>query len=102
VTDVAAKDSLTVTDNRTGQQYDIAITDNTIAAKDLGQIRLDDEQPGLEVLADQLVGVCAEEPGLDGEVGVLGRQPACRGIEYVVSVCQSGPEPDAVFGEGDR
>ena len=41
MTDVAAKDSLTVTDNRTGQQYDIAITDNTIAAKDLGQIRLD-------------------------------------------------------------
>ena len=47
MTDVAAKDSLTVTDNRTGQQYDIAITDNTIAAKDLGQIRLDEEQPGL-------------------------------------------------------
>ena len=41
MTDVAAKDSLTVTDNRTGQTYDIAITDNTIAAKDLGQIRLD-------------------------------------------------------------
>ena len=29
MTDVAAKDSLTVTDNRTGQQYDIAINDNT-------------------------------------------------------------------------
>ena len=43
MTDVAAKDSLTVTDNRTGQTYDIAITDNTIAAKDLGQIRLTDD-----------------------------------------------------------
>jgi hypothetical protein len=62
----------------------------------------DDEQPGVEVLADQLVGVCAEEPGLDDEVGVIGSQPSCRGVEYVVSVCQSGPEPDAVFGEGDR
>ena len=41
MTDVAANptDSLTVRDNRTGQEYDIPITDGTINAKDLGKIR---------------------------------------------------------------
>ena len=44
-TDVAASptDSLTVRDNRTGQEYDIPITDGTIHAKDLGQIRTSEE-----------------------------------------------------------
>ena len=39
-------DSLTVRDNRTGQEYDVPITDGTIKAADLGQIKTDDEQPG--------------------------------------------------------
>ncbi len=44
-TAAASTDSLTVRDNRTGQSYDLAITDNTIKAADLGQIRLDEETP---------------------------------------------------------
>ena len=39
-------DSLTVRDNRTGREYEIAITDGTIRAADLNQIAVDDE-PGL-------------------------------------------------------
>ena len=39
-------DSLTVRDNRTGREYEIAITDGTIRAADLKQITVGDE-PGL-------------------------------------------------------
>jgi citrate synthase len=74
VTDVAAKDSLTVTDNRTGQKYDIAITDNTIAAKDLGQIRLDEEQPGLATYDPGFVNTASCRSSvtyIDGDKGIL-------------------------------
>ncbi|GGF42578.1 citrate synthase [Marmoricola endophyticus] len=70
----ATGETLTVRDNRTGQEYDIPITDNAIKAKDLGQIRLDDDTPGL----------CTYDPGftntascrsavtfIDGEKGIL-------------------------------
>ena len=74
MTDVAAKDSLTVTDNRTGQKYDIAITDNTIAAKDLGQIRLDEEQPGLATYDPGFVNTASCRSAvtyIDGDKGIL-------------------------------
>ena len=74
MTDVAAKDSLTVTDNRTGQTYDIAITDNTIAAKDLGQIRLDEEQPGLATYDPGFVNTASCRSAvtfIDGDKGIL-------------------------------
>ena len=74
MTDVAAKDSLTVTDNRTGQKYDIAITDNTIAAKDLGQIRLDEEQPGLATYDPGFVNTASCRSSvtyIDGDKGIL-------------------------------
>ena len=34
-----AKDTLTVTDNRTGKTYELPVTDGTIRATDLRQIR---------------------------------------------------------------
>ncbi len=40
-------DSLTVRDNRTGAEYEIPIVDGTIKAADLGQIKLNDDEPGL-------------------------------------------------------
>jgi citrate synthase len=43
----AGTDTLTVRDNRTGQEYEIAINDGTIKAADLGQIRLAEDEPGL-------------------------------------------------------
>lgn len=39
--------TLTVTDNRTGKQFELPIDDNSIKAEDLGQIRVDDDSPGL-------------------------------------------------------
>ena len=74
MTDVAAKDSLTVRDNRTGQSYDIAISDNTIAAKDLGQIRLADDEPGLATYDPGFVNTASCRSAvtfIDGDKGIL-------------------------------
>ncbi len=38
--DAPDKDSLTVTDNRTGESYELAITDGTVRAMDLRQIKV--------------------------------------------------------------
>ena len=35
----ASKESLTITDNRTGKQYEVPVTDGTIRAMDLRQIK---------------------------------------------------------------
>ena len=40
------KDSLTVTDNRTGKSYEIPVTDGTIKAMDLRQIKTADDDFG--------------------------------------------------------
>lgn len=42
-----AKDTLTVTDNRTGKQYEIAIQDGTVRTMDLRQIKVSDQDFGL-------------------------------------------------------
>ncbi|MEE2613213.1 MAG: citrate/2-methylcitrate synthase, partial [Acidobacteriota bacterium] len=40
-------DTLTITDNRTGKQYEIPVTDGTIRAMDLRQIKVDSNDFGL-------------------------------------------------------
>ncbi len=40
-------DTLTITDNRTGKQYEIPVTDGTIRAMDLRQIKVDPDDFGL-------------------------------------------------------
>src|SRR5688572_26628699 len=42
-----AKDTLTITDNRTGKSYELPITEETIRAADLRQIKVDDGDFGL-------------------------------------------------------
>ncbi|MBE7324938.1 citrate synthase [Nocardioides sp. Y6] len=76
MTDVAAKptDSLTVRDNRTGVEYEIAITDNTIAAKDLGQIRVKEDEPGLATYDPGFVNTASCRSAvtfIDGDKGIL-------------------------------
>jgi citrate synthase len=46
-TAAAAQDSLSVTDNRTGQQYEIPIEDGTIRATELRKIKIGEEDFGL-------------------------------------------------------
>ncbi len=43
----ASKETLTITDNRTGKQYEVPIQDGTIRAMDLRQIKTGDEDFGL-------------------------------------------------------
>jgi len=47
-----AEDTLTITDNRTGQEYTLPITDGTIRATDLQQLRIDDGDSGLMAYAE--------------------------------------------------
>lgn len=42
-----AKDSLTITDNRTGKQYELPIWEDTIRAMDLRQIKVNDDDFGM-------------------------------------------------------
>ncbi len=44
---VPGKESLTITDNRTGRTYEVPIVEGAIRATDLRQVRLDEEDPGL-------------------------------------------------------
>jgi citrate synthase len=66
-------DSLTVRDNRTGREYEIAITDGTIRAADLNQIAVDDE-PGLATYDPGFVNTASCRSAItyiDGDVGIL-------------------------------
>jgi citrate synthase len=67
-------DSLTVRDNRTGAEYDIPITDGTIRAADLGQIKTADDQPGLATYDPGFVNTASCRSSvtyIDGEAGIL-------------------------------
>ena len=66
-------DSLTVRDNRTGREYDLAITDGTIRAADLKQIAVDGE-PGLATYDPGFVNTASCRSSvtfIDGDVGIL-------------------------------
>src|SRR5215210_6825581 len=66
-------DSLTVRDNRTGREYEIAITDGTIRAADLKQIAVDDE-PGIATYDPGFVNTASCRSAItyiDGDVGIL-------------------------------
>ena len=66
-------DSLTVRDNRTGREYELAITDGTIRAADLKQIAVDDE-PGLATYDPGFVNTASCRSAvtfIDGDVGIL-------------------------------
>lgn len=65
--------TLTVTDNRTGEQYELAITDGTIRAADFQQIG-NGESPGLAVYDPGFTNTASCRSSvtyIDGEAGVL-------------------------------
>ncbi|WP_237690122.1 citrate synthase [Nocardioides panacisoli] len=67
-------DSLTVRDNRTGAEYELPITDGTIRAADLGQIKADDDSPGLAAYDPGFVNTASCRSAvtyIDGEAGIL-------------------------------
>ncbi|HEU4948131.1 MAG TPA: citrate synthase [Kribbella sp.] len=66
--------SLTVRDNRTGKDYDLAITDGTIRAADLKQIRAADSDGGLATYDPGFVNTASCRSSvtyIDGDKGIL-------------------------------
>src|SRR5215212_9469292 len=69
-----ANETLSVTDNRTGESYDVEITDGTVRAMDFRQIKVSEDDfglmtydPGLSNTAHCRSSICY----IDGEAGVL-------------------------------
>ncbi len=70
----ATSESLTVRDNRTGQEYEVPILDGAIKAGDMGKIRLDDDAPGLAVYDPGFVNTASCRSSvtfIDGDKGIL-------------------------------
>jgi citrate synthase len=66
-------DTLSIRDNRTGQQYEVPISDGTIRAADLKQIAVDDD-PGLATYDPGFVNTASCRSSItyiDGDVGIL-------------------------------
>jgi citrate synthase len=70
----AAKNSLTITDNRTGQAYEVPITDGTIRAMDLRSIKTDADDFGLMAYDPAFTNTAACRSAIteiDGDRGIL-------------------------------
>jgi citrate synthase len=70
----SAGDTLTVRDNRTGQEYDVPITDGAIRAADIGKIKAADDTPGLAVYDPGFVNTASCRSAvtfIDGDKGIL-------------------------------
>jgi citrate synthase len=67
-------DTLTVTDNRTGKQYELPITDGTIRANDLKKIKANDDDQGLATYDPAFMNTAACRSRItyiDGDKGIL-------------------------------
>jgi citrate synthase len=70
----ATAETLTVTDNRTGETYELAISDGTLRAMDLRQIKTDDEDFGLMAYDPAYMNTASCRSAItyiDGAAGVL-------------------------------
>ncbi|HSJ17022.1 MAG TPA: citrate synthase [Solirubrobacterales bacterium] len=67
-------DSLTVTDNRTGETYEVPVSDGTVQAMDLRQIKVSDDDFGLMAYDPAFTNTASCRSAItfiDGEAGVL-------------------------------
>ncbi len=67
-------DTLTITDNRTGKKYDVPITDGTIRATDLRQVKVDGDDQGLATYDPAFMNTSACRSRItyiDGDKGIL-------------------------------
>src|SRR3954452_16476995 len=68
------QDTLTITDNRTGQTYEVELTDGTLKAMDLRQIKVSDDDFGLMSYDPAFTNTASCRSAItfiDGEAGVL-------------------------------
>jgi citrate synthase len=71
---VTENQTLTVRDNRTGEEYELPITDGTVRAADFSQIGKTDEQPGLALYDPAFLNTASTRSAvtfIDGEKGIL-------------------------------
>src|SRR3954462_14926761 len=69
-----SEDSLTITDNRTGKQYQLPIEDGTIKAMDLRQIKVGDDDFGLMTYDPAFMNTASCKSRItfiDGDKGIL-------------------------------
>jgi citrate synthase len=69
-----SSDTLSVTDNRTGEQYELEITDGTVRAMDLRQIKVSEDDFGLMTYDPAFTNTAncrSEICYIDGEAGIL-------------------------------
>ena len=69
-----SKDSLTITDNRTGKQYELPIQDGTIKAMDLRQIKVADDDFGVMTYDPAFMNTASCQSRItfiDGDKGIL-------------------------------
>src|SRR5688500_6283967 len=69
-----SQDTLTITDNRTGKQYELPIQDGTIKAMDLRQIKLSDDDFGLMTYDPAFTNTASCKSRItfiDGDKGIL-------------------------------
>ena len=69
-----ANDTLTVTDNRTGESYEMEITDGTVRAMDLRQIKVSEDDFGLMSYDPAFTNTASCRSAItyiDGEAGIL-------------------------------
>jgi citrate synthase len=67
-------DTLTITDNRTGKQYDVPVTDGTIRATDLKQLKVADDDGGLATYDPAFMNTASCRSRItyiDGDKGIL-------------------------------
>src|SRR5512134_1400467 len=67
-------DTLTITDNRTGKLYEIPVTDGTIRATDLRQMKTGGDDPGLATYDPAFMNTAACRSRItyiDGDLGIL-------------------------------
>ncbi|MEK6326958.1 MAG: citrate synthase [Actinomycetota bacterium] len=70
----AGQDTLTITDSRTGQTYEVEVTDGTVKAMDLRQIKVSDDDFGLMAYDPAFTNTASCRSAItfiDGEAGIL-------------------------------
>jgi len=68
------KDTLSITDNRTGRNYEVEITDETITAMDLRQIKVNEDDFGMMTYDPAFTNTASCRSAItyiDGEAGIL-------------------------------
>jgi len=94
-TEDASKETLTVTDNRTGESYELEITDGTVRAMDLRQIKVTEDEFGTMTYDPAFLNTASCRSAItfiDGDAGILQH----RGIP-IEQLCEKSSYLEVAF-----